>query len=239
MITLCFTRGKTARRRAPTDPASSEARSTNVLDRMWRRLTEHDLRMKLDRIRAQNDERRPPPPPDNQESPPRCQRDMERQPMYRRRNERSPPREEGRGERVPRREPRVEYDAQSHNEEKRNNRDSPPLSRRSSSNNRGPRQNEGNRIEGIRRNELRRLSTEWENEKKALAPTVTPSPFSRAIRVAPLPQILRHNPDFTFYGDSDPATYLVLFNMEMVVYQEPLHVRCRLFAAYLRGSAQK
>ena len=73
-------RGNTARRRAPADPAPSEARSTNVLDRMGRRLTEHDLRMKLDRIHAQNNERRPPPPPDNQESPPRRQHDRERQP---------------------------------------------------------------------------------------------------------------------------------------------------------------
>ena len=51
-------RDATARRRAPASPAPSEARTTSVLDRMGRRLTEHDLRMKLDRIHAQNDERR-------------------------------------------------------------------------------------------------------------------------------------------------------------------------------------
>ena len=43
-------RSNTARRRAPTDPAPSETRSTSVLDRMGRRLTEHALRMKFDRI---------------------------------------------------------------------------------------------------------------------------------------------------------------------------------------------
>ena len=45
-------RGNTARRRAPADPAPSEARYTSVLDSMGRRLNEQDLRMKLDRIHA-------------------------------------------------------------------------------------------------------------------------------------------------------------------------------------------
>ena len=71
----------------------------------------------------------------------------------------------------------IEDEAQSRNDRRRNTRDSPPLSRRSNSNNRGPRQDEGDRIGGMRRNDLRRLLTEWENEKKAPAPTVTPSPF--------------------------------------------------------------
>ena len=68
---------------------------------------------------------------------------------------------------------------------------------------------------------------------------MTPSPFSRAIRVAPLPQIFRHNLELTFYGDSDPTTYLVHFNTEMKVYQVPLPARCHLFVASLRGGAQK
>ena len=121
-------RDATARRRAPANSAPSEARTTSVLDRMGRRLTEHDLRMKLDRIHAHNNERRPPPPPNNRESPPRRPRDRERLPPQERRNERTPPRE-GRGERVPLREPRVEDETQSRNNRRRNTQDSPPLSR--------------------------------------------------------------------------------------------------------------
>ena len=92
---------------------------------------------------------------------------------------------------------------------------------------------------GMRINDLRRLLTEWRERKEGLVPYSDPVPLLSSHPVAPLPQIFRHNSNLAFYGDSDPDTYLVRFKTDMEVHQVPLPARCRLFAASLRGSAQK
>ncbi|KAK1356083.1 hypothetical protein POM88_049339 [Heracleum sosnowskyi] len=66
-----------------------------------------------------------------------------------------------------------------------------------------------------------------------------PSPFSAAVREAPLPLAFRGTGDLRFNGSTDPAEYIGRFNIEMELYQVEDLTKCRLLASTLRGNAHQ
>ncbi|XP_074363199.1 uncharacterized protein LOC141703637 [Apium graveolens] len=212
-------RGSQISTRSGPKPASSEARSTSVLDRVGRKLSEHDLRLKLENCKKEREEKEPV---DKRGS----KRERATTPPERRQHT-SPRREE----RHRRRDNREE---ESQDRAGRGGRRERPQGSHHSSNAGGDREGEVVRVR-----DLRRILDEMEQEKRGPPASAAPSPFTAAIRSSPLPRVFRHNPDLLFNGEADLAEYLIQFNTEMEVYQVPEMTRCRLFAASLRGSAQQ
>ena len=211
-------RGSQISTRSGPKPASSEARSTSVLDRVCRKLSEHDLRLKLENCKKEREEKEPVD-----------QRGSKRERAA------TPP--EKRQHTSPRREER---------RRRRDIREDESQTRAGGGGRRERRQgshhssNAGGDGEGevVRVRDLRRILDEMEREKRGPPASAAPSPFTAAIRSSPLPRVFRHNPDLLFNGEADPTEYLIQFNTEMEVYQVLKMTRCRLFAASLRGSAQ-
>lgn len=83
---------------------------------------------------------------------------------------------------------------------------------------------------------LKKLLYKMEANKNIVNPVSTFSPFTRAIRTTPLPPGFKTNSDLIFNADIDSTAYLIHFNSEKDVYQVSLEARCRVFAAFLRGS---
>ena len=98
-------RGSQAPSEPRHEPASSEARSTSVLDRIGKKLTEHDLRLRLEKSK----ERR-------ERTPPREER-KERTPPRKERREKTPPRTEWREKAPPRTERRERTPPRTHRRE--------------------------------------------------------------------------------------------------------------------------
>ncbi|KAK1363262.1 hypothetical protein POM88_038823 [Heracleum sosnowskyi] len=93
-------------------------------------------------------------------------------------------------------------------------------------------------FEGINVNALRRLIAQSEGQGGAI-PDATPSPFSAAVREAPLPPAFRGTGDLRFNGSTDPTEYIGRFNTEMELYQVEDLTKCRLLASTLRGNAHQ
>ncbi|KAK1404551.1 hypothetical protein POM88_004156 [Heracleum sosnowskyi] len=83
-------RGSHASSEPRHEPASSEARSTSVLDRIGKKITEHDLRLRLEKSKSRR-ERTPPRTERRERTPPRTER-RERTPPRKERMEKTPPR---------------------------------------------------------------------------------------------------------------------------------------------------
>ncbi|KAL8100036.1 hypothetical protein AgCh_032335 [Apium graveolens] len=197
-------------------PASSEARSTSVLDRVGKNLSEHDLRLKLENCKKEREEKEyvdqrgskseqtTTPPKRRQHTLPRRE---ERRRCRDNREEESQARAGGGGYR--------ERPQGSHHP----------------SNAGGDREGEVVRVR-----DLRRILDEMEREKRGPPASATFSPFTADIRSSPLPRVFRHNLYLLFNGEADPTEYLIQFNIEMEVYQVPEMTHCRLFATSLRGA---
>ena len=189
---------------------SSELRPTSVFNRIGAQLTEHDLRLKLEKMKAERQKRRSSGhghgserPPSHREGERSSQRDLER----------SQHKKKG-----------PVHDEEGHSSATAKLPSKAPPSVR---------------VGDLKIEELKKLMDKMDTDKSTINPVGTFSPFTQEIRTAPLPPGFRTNPDLTFKGDTDPAAYLIRFNTEMEVYQVSLEARCRLFAASLRGSAQQ
>lgn len=99
--------------------------------------------------------------------------------------------------------------------------------------------NKDAKIGDLKIEELKRLIAQMNSEKSTLNPVAAISPFTKEIRTDPLPAMFRSNHSLTYNGGTDPAEFLIRFNIEMKVYQVSMPAKCRLFAASMRGSAQQ
>ncbi|KAL8102954.1 hypothetical protein AgCh_027474 [Apium graveolens] len=196
-------RGSQISKRSGQKPASSEARSTSVLDRVGKKLSEHDLRLKLENLKKEREEKEP----------------IDQRTSKRERAATPPERHQCTS---PRREERLRR-IDNHEEESQvraggRGRHEQPQDSYHSSNANGDRKKEVVRV-----GDLRRILNQMEQEKSGPLPSTTPSPFTTVIRSSPRPRVFRHNPDLLFNGEADPAEYLIQFNTEMEVYQSTLH----------------
>ena len=194
-----------------------------MLDRLGRRLNEHDLRLRLEEKQAARVERERQR---REERPPSHHNERERSRHSRPLVERSPPHHSRQQSRLRNGEDEVESRVYGY---RRNN---PPPSLHGENDGCGP-HDEDERLGNLNVHDLRRILNRMEEEKRLPQAVVARSPFTRAILESPPPVNMRHHPELTFDGKDDPASYYMRFNMEMDVYQVPNLTRCRLFAASL------
>lgn len=95
------------------------------------------------------------------------------------------------------------------------------------------------RLRDLRLDDLRRILERIKKGKNTPISSVHSIPIHGGDQDRSTPVYDPHNPDLTYNGETDPAEYLIRFNIEIEVYQVSTLARCRLFAVSFRGSAQQ